>query len=68
MRISIVVFNIIHVYVYGDILRDERKNILEYIIHLYKPNLLPSVLVDVEDFFYPTDRSTFITASKTFNS
>ncbi|CAF3532835.1 unnamed protein product [Rotaria sp. Silwood1] len=53
-----VVFNIAHVH--GDILRDGWKNILECIIHLYKANLLPSVLVEVEDFLDPTGRTTLI--------
>ncbi|UJR29178.1 hypothetical protein I4U23_010392 [Adineta vaga] len=53
-----VVFNIAHVH--GDILRDGWKNILECIIHLYKAKLLPSVLVEVEDFLDPTGRTTLI--------
>ncbi|CAM4905012.1 unnamed protein product [Rotaria socialis] len=53
-----VVFNIAHVH--GDILRDGWKNILECIIHLYKAKLLPSVLVEVEDFLDPTGRITLI--------
>lgn len=53
-----VLFNIAHIH--GDILRDGWKNILECIIHLYKANLLPSVLVEVEDFLDPTGRTTLI--------
>ncbi len=53
-----VLFNIAHVH--GDILRDGWKNILECIIHLYKANLLPSVLVEVEDFLDPTGRTTLV--------
>lgn len=53
-----VVFNIAHVH--GDILRDGWKNILECIIQLYKANLLPSVLVEIEDFLDPTGRTTLI--------
>ncbi|CAF3574167.1 unnamed protein product [Rotaria sordida] len=53
-----VVFNIAHVH--GDILRDGWKNILECIIHLYKAKLLPSALVEVEDFLDPTGRITLI--------
>ncbi|CAF1390661.1 unnamed protein product [Adineta ricciae] len=53
-----VVFNIAHVH--GDILRDGWKNILECIICLYKAKLLPSVLVEVEDFLDPTGRTTLI--------
>ncbi len=53
-----VVFNIAHLH--GDILRDGWKNILECIIHLYKAKLLPSTLVEVEDFLDPTGRTTLI--------
>ena len=53
-----MVFNIAHVH--GDILRDGWKNILECIIHLYKANLLPSVLVEVEDLLDPTGRTTLM--------
>ncbi|CAF2138284.1 unnamed protein product [Rotaria magnacalcarata] len=53
-----VLFNIAHVH--GDILRDGWKNILECIIHLYKANLLPSVLVEIEDFLDPTGRTTLV--------
>ncbi|CAF1184629.1 unnamed protein product, partial [Didymodactylos carnosus] len=53
-----VVFSIAHVH--GDILRDGWKNLLECIIHLYKANLLPSVLVEVEDFLDPSGRTTLI--------
>ncbi|CAF0759689.1 unnamed protein product [Adineta steineri] len=53
-----VVFHVAHVH--GDILRDGWKNILECIIQLYKAKLLPSVLVEVEDFLDPTGRTTLI--------
>ncbi len=53
-----VVFNIARVH--GDILRDGWKNILECIINLYKAKLLPSTLVEVEDFLDPTGRITLI--------
>lgn len=53
-----VVFNIAHVH--GDILRDGWKNILECIVQLYRANLLPSVLVEVEDFLDPTGRTTLV--------
>jgi brefeldin A-resistance guanine nucleotide exchange factor 1 len=41
-------------------LRDGWKDILDCIIHLYKAKLLPSVLVEVEDFLDPTGRTTLI--------
>ena len=53
-----VVFNIAHLH--GDILRDGWKNIVECIIHLYKAKLLPTDLVEVEDFLDPTGRITLI--------
>jgi brefeldin A-resistance guanine nucleotide exchange factor 1 len=53
-----VLFNIAHVH--GDILREGWKNILECIIQLYKAKLLPSVLVEVEDFLDPSGRTTLI--------
>ncbi|CAF0848856.1 unnamed protein product [Adineta ricciae] len=53
-----VVFNIAHVH--GDILRDGWKNLLECIVHLYKAKLLPSSLVEVEDFLDPSGRTKLI--------
>lgn len=53
-----VVFTVAHVH--GDILRDGWKNILECIIHLYKGKLLPTNLVEVEDFLDPTGRTKLI--------
>ena len=51
-------FNLAHLH--GDILRDGWKNILECVIPLYKAKLLPSVLVEVEDFLDPTGRTSLI--------
>jgi golgi-specific brefeldin A-resistance guanine nucleotide exchange factor 1 len=53
-----LVFSIAHAH--GDILRDGWKNIVECIIHLYKAKLLPSALVEVEDFLDPTGRITLV--------